>query len=209
MRLNTRGSRTATALTEGAERLRSALAGASITAVARRTFVVGSVAFADSIVGRFVHGVKRAVRTSWLYRWLTAEPDPDVIVIDLRDTVIVGPLLGVLDWLTAGLLTHWNNSLLSVLAGRSVDVLGARPIQAISAVVLGAVAANLGLLIVGGRPPTGAIGVRLLAMSLALAGTRLRYSAEDLAETRIYDVLVALLEPPEPPESSRERRDDP
>jgi hypothetical protein len=30
-------------------------------------------------------------------RWLTAEPDPDVIVVDLRETVTVGPVILVLD----------------------------------------------------------------------------------------------------------------
>jgi len=30
-------------------------------------------------------------------RWLTAEPEPDVIVIDLRETVTVGPIVLVLD----------------------------------------------------------------------------------------------------------------
>jgi hypothetical protein len=30
-------------------------------------------------------------------RWLTAEPNPDVIVVDLRETVTVGPVILVLD----------------------------------------------------------------------------------------------------------------
>ncbi|CCQ32998.1 hypothetical protein HTIA_0858 [Halorhabdus tiamatea SARL4B] len=196
-------------MTEGAKRLRSALSGASVTAAARRTFAVASGAFADSKAGRFVHGAKRTVRTSWLYRWLTAEPEPDVIVIDLRETAIVGPLLGVLDWFLVRVLTYGEESVASVAGKRGVDILRARPIQAMSTVVLAAVAASLAVVIAGGTPTAGAIGLRLLALSLALAGTRLRYSAEDLAETRVYSVLVALLEPPEPPESPRERRDDP
>jgi hypothetical protein len=36
------------------------------------------------------------IRGAWGYRWLTAEPEPDVIVIDLRDTVVFGPILQVL-----------------------------------------------------------------------------------------------------------------
>lgn len=39
------------------------------------------------------------VRASYLYRWLTAEPDPDVVVIDLRETYAVGPVIALLDWL--------------------------------------------------------------------------------------------------------------
>lgn len=37
-------------------------------------------------------------RNSWLYRWLTAEPEPEVIVIDLRETWTVGPVIDLLDW---------------------------------------------------------------------------------------------------------------
>lgn len=37
------------------------------------------------------------VRNSWLYGWLTVEPEPDVIVIDLRETWTVGPLISALD----------------------------------------------------------------------------------------------------------------
>lgn len=37
------------------------------------------------------------VRNSWLYGWLTAEPEPDVIVIDLRETRTIGPVISVLD----------------------------------------------------------------------------------------------------------------
>ncbi|MDY7082243.1 MAG: hypothetical protein SXQ77_07545 [Halobacteria archaeon] len=34
---------------------------------------------------------------SWLYGWLTAEPEPEVVVIDLRDTLSVAPFLELLD----------------------------------------------------------------------------------------------------------------
>lgn len=39
-------------------------------------------------------------RDSWLYRWLTAEPEPEVVVIDLRETYTVGPLIAALDRVT-------------------------------------------------------------------------------------------------------------
>ncbi|CAP12965.1 uncharacterized protein OE_1134F [Halobacterium salinarum R1] len=37
------------------------------------------------------------VRESYLYQWLTAEPDPEVVVIDLRETYTVGPFIAILD----------------------------------------------------------------------------------------------------------------
>jgi hypothetical protein len=38
-----------------------------------------------------------------LRQWLTTEPDPDVIVIDLRETVTVGPIVLALDRLVRSL----------------------------------------------------------------------------------------------------------
>lgn len=53
----------------------------------------------------------RYVRHSFLYRWLTTEPDPDVIVIDLRETYTVGPLIALLDRLALFLVRTWRGSL--------------------------------------------------------------------------------------------------
>lgn len=40
--------------------------------------------------------LRQWIHNAWGYRWLTAEPEPDIIVIDLRDTVVFGPILQVL-----------------------------------------------------------------------------------------------------------------
>lgn len=39
----------------------------------------------------------RVARASWLYRWLTAETEPEVIVTDLSETWTVGPVIAALD----------------------------------------------------------------------------------------------------------------
>lgn len=207
MRLNIRDSRTAVGVSETAARCERALSGSSVATIARRARNLAGTAFDDSLGGRFVRGFTQAVRSSWLYQWLTAEPDPDVIVIDLRETAIVGPLLGVLDWLIVRTLTYWDGSVLSLLADRSADVFRDRPIQAVSTVVFAAIVANVAVAIATGTPTARAIGIRLLVMSLTLSGTRLTYSAEELTETRVYSMAVALLEPPDPPETSTESRE--
>ena len=93
------------------------------------------------------------VRNSWLYGWLTAEPEPEVIVIDLRETWTVGPFIKILDWAIETAAPWYRASTLK----RGVD-----------AVV------DLG---------------------------------ERAAETRVGELLIALLEPPEPPaEDEREQK---
>jgi hypothetical protein len=47
---------------------------------------------------------------SFLYRWLTKEPEPDVVVIDLRETYAVGPLIALLDRLAPTLERTWRVS---------------------------------------------------------------------------------------------------
>jgi hypothetical protein len=54
--------------------------------------------------------VTTAVRSSVLYRWLTKEPEPEVIVIDLRETWTVGPILALLDRAVAWLAPYWRSS---------------------------------------------------------------------------------------------------
>lgn len=57
-------------------------------------------------------------RTSFLYRWLTAEPEPDIIVIDLRDTYTVGPFIALLDRVTSALRPSYRRSKLRSLGER-------------------------------------------------------------------------------------------
>ena len=49
-------------------------------------------------------------RNSFLYRWLTKEPEPEVIVIDLRETYTVGPFIKVIDGVIDRLEPYWQGS---------------------------------------------------------------------------------------------------
>ena len=71
------------------------------------------------------------VRTSFLYRWLTKEPEPEVIVIDLRETWTVGPVITLLDWIVAWLEPFWRSSRIRDLlktAGSLIRWAGESPI---------------------------------------------------------------------------------
>ena len=60
-----------------------------------------------------------ATRNSFLYRWLTNEPEPGVIVVDLRATYTVGPIIEILDRLVDALAPLWRTSTLK----RATDAL--------------------------------------------------------------------------------------
>jgi len=224
--MNARDSLTGRLLIDGGTRLRAALATATITgwflrltneqgqqlrtAVTSATVVtwiraagqIGRSAFEGSALSRLLDWLGQVTRASWLYGWLTAEPEPDVIVIDLRETLIVGPILGLLDWFLDPVVRNWQHTESRTLLERLETTLRARPIGVVSLVVLTAITASLVLSLVVGSLSSTSLGLRLVVATLALAGTRLDVSAADLAETRTYAVLVALLEPPEPPEEN-------
>ncbi|WP_276249753.1 hypothetical protein [Haloarcula rara] len=50
------------------------------------------------------------VRHSYCFRWLTAEPDPDVIVIDLRVTRTIGPFVRLLEMVLDPVERAWADS---------------------------------------------------------------------------------------------------
>ena len=107
----------------------------------------------STVVSAFRRGgqwIADATTHSFLYQWLTKEPEPEVIVIDLRETWTVGPFITLLDAFIAWMLPLWRESQLAQLTGSIMSV------------------------------------------------------GEDLAETRYGQLLVQLLEPPEPPTEQSE-----
>ncbi|WP_336326831.1 hypothetical protein [Halovenus sp. HT40] len=165
------------------------------------SLVAGSVLFA------FVGLLGTWIEASWLYRWLTAEPDPDVIVIDLRETWTVGPVLAVIDWFVTRLATIGEHASSVRLAGQGSRLLADRPVQVASA-LLGGLA-----LVLGGRialsPTTSAqlvVFTALLAIC-ALVGSRNSQSWAELRQTRLVRLLVAAFEPPEPPDRQSKSED--
>lgn len=185
---------------------------------------LGRTAFASSTVGRWLRDIadqavtaadrsrlgatirwaERAARASWSYRWLTAEPEPDVVVIDLRETAVVGPILVILDRLLAPLVRNWPQARTGTVTSRLSERFVTRPIQIVSLVALAGILTNLLFLVALGSPTRTALGIRLVAASLALAGTRVTLSAEELSETDGYELAMGLLAPPEPPEENGE-----
>ena len=141
------------------------------------------------------------VRASYLYRWLTAEPDPDVIVIDLRETWTVGPVIAILDWLFAQFEDAAKGSRIVALATTGYERTLAAPLRVggLAALVAAALAGLLG--VVSGGRTTLFVAAALLAIgTLGLFEDR---SWAELRQTRPVELLVAALEPPAPPESEQ------
>lgn len=188
-------------------RLAAAAAGSRTVALLRtlddRLSSVGRGATATRLAAR----TRRVVVDSFSYRWLTAEPDPEVIVIDLRETYTVGPLVAALDRL-AGRLGDATTGARTVVVGRGLAAeCRAAPVRLVGV----ALAAAAALALLAGTA-LGALGpplaVVLVALALAgLAGTRVTASWRDLADSRVGRLVVAVLEPPPVDESDATARE--
>ncbi|WP_418284183.1 hypothetical protein [Halorubrum sp. DTA46] len=141
------------------------------------------------------------IRASALYQWLTAEPDPEVIVIDLRETRTVGPVLRLLDR-AVGRLGDAAGTSRAVSAGQRAEVsLRTAPLPSVGIVVavLGVAIAASGL--------RGGVSLLSVAVGLGLAVAGLLAMRDDrdwatLRETRPMTLARAAFTPPDPPESA-------
>lgn len=144
--------------------------------------------------------LRRFVDGSWLFRWLTAEPDPDVIVIDLRETLTVGPWLVAIERCLCWLLPATASSALLRLGRGGHRAVTNRPVQMGSLLVGLLAVALLGTVVTTGDQSAPVVFLALSLALLALLGSRFTWSWAELRETRGYQVLAAAFEPPESPE---------
>ncbi len=160
----------------------------------------------DRVSGRLRSVASRAettVRNSRLSQWLTAEPEPEVIVIDLRETYTVGPIIRVIDRAIPHLERAWRNSVAGRATRKTMQTSTDAPVRVASALVLGFLAARLAL-----TWPIGsqtALGVYAGLAALALVGLTVDWTLSELAESRVGHLIRAALEPPEPPEDADEQ----
>lgn len=152
--------------------------------------------------------VSRYVRSSFFYRWLTAEPDPEVVVIDLRETWTVGPILAVLDRVLSELSRGFESSRAGMAARTIATGTRSRPLAVFGMIlaVLGSALVVRTLLATGIELiPTLAVGAVVIFTGTLLA--RDDRDWETLRETRGMKLLIRTLEPPTPP-ADGESEDD-
>lgn len=142
----------------------------------------------------------RWTKAAYLYRWLTKEPEPDVIVIDLRDTLSVGPVIALLDYIISRLIPASHRSRLIQTVHHLLSTFKSTPIRYTSILLLIALSTNVVLSFVTGSPSQLGVIIQLILIGVFLAGTQVRLSWPEVIETRPVQLLIAALEPPEPPD---------
>lgn len=79
---------------------------AAVARVSEGSTLLGA---AQSLAAR----LETVVRGSVCYRWLTAEPDPEVVVIDLREPRSIGPFVRLLERVLDPVARAWAGSRLA------------------------------------------------------------------------------------------------
>lgn len=179
-----------------------AVDGSTAGRLVRRTDVAArlTAAAGNARLARLGTRLHAYVAASFCYRWLTSEPDPDVVVIDLRETWSVGPALAVLERTVRALIPGVATSHLGDVTRTVAAAVRARPIRVASLVLLGTLAASVSLAAVFGTLTLPFAVLASLGATAAIAGLRSRMRLEDLCETRLVQILRAAFEPPAPPE---------
>lgn len=196
-----RDSRTGAALRRATAAARAALRSSAASGVTDRAHRTTRTAYANSRLDDAIDRIDGAVRSSWAFRWLTAEPEADVVVVDLRETTTVGPVLAVLDGTFRAVVPAWRSAATGRLTRDTRDAFERRPVRAASQVALVAVATNLVLRLATGTLDHLVLGGSLLLAALALAGTRSEASSDAIADSRSVRLLRSILRPPDPPDS--------
>lgn len=156
------------------------------------SLLVGTTRRVEATLARWVRG-------SRIVRWFLAEPDPEVIVVDLRETYTVGPLLRVLDRVVATGSRLGERTGVTAVAARATDRVESEPLRVVGFVLLAVALGGLAVAVAAG----GAAGGWLILLGFALLATRERRSAAELGRTRVGRALRAAFEPPAPPADER------
>jgi hypothetical protein len=151
-----------------------------------------STAIRHSRLRAFARTIGRIWKGSWLYGWLTADPEPETVVIDLSETVTVGPVIQAVD--RAGSAANWRQS----WVGRNctLDSVMQAPVwQGYLAVLCWAVALSLVEL----TTPPSALEVTTITLWLLVTVVlvaRSHRSLSELRDTRIGTVVAKHCSPP-------------
>lgn len=143
--------------------------------------------------------IKQYVYTSWLYRWLTDEPDPAVVVIDLRETLALGPLLARLEIAIRDAIGVMPTSG-GLRRGFQLRArFQQRPIRVVSFGLIGVVLLAFIPLLATGET-VGFVTFLLFGLLLVgLRGTQSSISWAEIKETDAYKTISTVFEPPDSP----------
>ena len=141
--------------------------------------------------------IKQHVYTSWLYRWLTDEPDPAVVVIDLRETLALGPLLARLEIAIRDAIGVMPTSGGLRRGFQLRTRFQKRPVRVVSFALIGVVLLASIPLLAAGETVEFATFLLCGLLLIGLRGTQSTVSWAEIKETDAYKTIITVFEPPD------------
>jgi len=146
----------------------------AVRSIRRRSVDPLASAYHESAVDHVLTTVRSWVLASGLFRWFTTEPEPNVIVIDLSDSVVFGPVLGVLAGVVPELWSAISDSVVVKAIRRGAAAFDESPVRTFSLVVLAFVVVHTATSALVESLLSTELLLRGFVFALALAGTRVR-----------------------------------
>lgn len=164
----------------------------------KSTFRRLASAYPSSTLYRLASSAGEIIRRSRLYRWLTTEPDPRVIEIDLQESYIAGPLSPLLKLVIKPLVRAGSYSNVVRAATQLVSTARTNPIKLASGLLLG-------LTIVGiPRSWPSASPLRFVAIGLLIMASGIGLAVDNprqvIATSRTRRLIEVALTPPDLPD---------
>ncbi|WP_178917899.1 hypothetical protein [Natronomonas gomsonensis] len=165
------------------------------TAVAESR-IVGAGKRIEATLSRWASG-------SRIVQWFLAEPEPEVIVIDLRETYTIGPILRAIEWALGHGSRFAERSGLAAAVRKTAQWVRSRPIHVAGIVLFGVAVAG----VVAAVRSSGDLGGWLVLSGIALLALLERRSWGEIRDTRVGRALAAAFAPPDPPADDRQQPD--
>lgn len=144
----------------------------------------------NSILLGLMEDLENPFRNSWLYGWLTKEPEPSVVVIDLRETLSVTPFLELLDNVLDSVVPAWISSWIHRLIDITLSHIEKAPVRVLSSILLAILTAYLVVGTATEMFSTTTMGfILLLALTFALT-TRVTHSWNEIKQSPLLKHLL-------------------
>ncbi|WP_372479534.1 hypothetical protein ACAH01_13430 [Halomicrobium sp. HM KBTZ05] len=121
-----------------------------------------------------------------------------MIVVDLRETYIAGPVIRALDGIVPHIERAWDESVFQQFTSRLNDAIRQTPVKLASTLVLAVLLVQtLRFVLTPPETSSSTLAALLVAWVVSLLGLRVDWTLAELADSRSGRVTKALFEPPD------------
>jgi hypothetical protein len=171
-----------TRLTSSRERI-STLSSTSILANTVRISITGfAAAVTNSTLTDIIRAIEQTIKISWLYQWLTAEPESEVVTVNLRETFAAGPVINISTWTISLIVPAVAQAQMAKAARWVITTVWTAPIRAAGFALIGIIITEISFQLVVNDLSTLGFAIRAAIALLAVIGMQFRLDWDSLLD---------------------------